>query len=51
MPKARTLAIVTGGSFARTQIKRLFIQPSVRIVSTVEGGCAWALLGTEPSGN
>lgn len=36
MPKARTLAIVTGGSFARMQIKRLFIQPSARIVSTVE---------------
>jgi hypothetical protein len=51
MPKARALAIVTGSSLARMQIKRLFTQPYARIVSTIEEGRAWVLSGTEPSGN
>jgi hypothetical protein len=51
MLKARALAIVTGSSLARMQIKRLFTQPYARIVSTIEEGRAWVLSGTEPSGN
>lgn len=51
MPKARALAIVTGSSLARMQIKRLFTQPYARIVSTIEEGRAWVVSGTEPSGN
>ncbi len=49
MPKAAALAIVTGSSLARMQIKRLFTQPYARIVNTVEEGRAWVLSGTEPS--
>jgi len=48
MPKARSLAIVTGSSLARMQIKRLFTQPYARIVASVEDGRAWVVSGTEP---
>lgn len=49
MPKARSLAIVTGSSLARMQIKRLFTQPYARIVATTDQGRAWVISGTEPS--
>ncbi len=49
MPKARSLAIVTGSSLARMQIRRLFTQPYARIVATVEQGRAWVIAGTEPA--
>lgn len=49
MPKARALAIVTGSSLARMQIKRLFTQPYARIVATVEEGRSWVVSGTEPA--
>lgn len=49
MPKARSLAVVVGGSLARMQVRRLFTQPYARIVATVEEGRAWVLSGTEPS--
>lgn len=48
MPKARALAIVTGSSLARMQVRRLFTQPYARIVATVDEGRAWVLCGTEP---
>lgn len=48
MPKARSLAIVTGSSLARMQIRRLFTQPYARIVATVEEGRAWVYNGQEP---
>ena len=48
MPKARAIAIVTGSSLARMQIRRLFTQPYARIVATVDEGRAWVLYGTEP---
>ena len=51
MPKARALAIVTGSSLAKMQIKRLFTQPYARIVDTVEEGRAWVLSGAERSAN
>lgn len=49
MPKARSLAIVTGSSLARMQIRRLFKQPYARIVATVEEGRAWVYSGVEPT--
>lgn len=49
MPKARSLAIVTGSSLARMQIRRLFTQPYARIVATLEEGRAWVISGTEPA--
>lgn len=48
MPKARSLAIVTGSSLARMQIRRLFRQPYARIVSRREDGLAWVVSGIEP---
>ncbi|WP_106512330.1 hypothetical protein [Allosphingosinicella deserti] len=50
MPKAQALAIVTGSSLARMQIRRLFTQPYARIVASAAEGRAWVVLGTEPSG-
>ncbi|TGX53425.1 hypothetical protein E5A73_11315 [Sphingomonas gei] len=49
MPKARSLAIVTGSSLARMQIRRLFTQPYARIVATLDQGRAWVISGTEPT--
>lgn len=49
MPKAKSLAIVTGSSLARMQIRRLFTQPYARIVATVGEGRAWVIAGTEPT--
>lgn len=48
MPKARALAIVTGRSLAKMQIRRLFTQPYARIVDTVDQGQAWVLRSEEP---
>ena len=48
MPKAYALAIVTGDSIARGQVRRLFTQPYARITATVEEGRAWVLSGAEP---
>jgi len=48
MPKARALAVVTGSSLARMQVRRLFTQPYARIAATVADGRAWALSGIEP---
>lgn len=48
MPKARSLAVATGSSLAKMQIRRLFTQPYARIVATVEDGRAWVLNGIEP---
>lgn len=48
MPKARALAIVTGDSAARMQVRRLFKQPYARIVATVAEGRDWVLRGIEP---
>ncbi len=49
MPKARALAIVTGSSLARMQIRRLFTQPYARVVASVEDGRAWVVQGVEPA--
>lgn len=48
MPKARALAIVTGSSLARMQVRRLFTQPYARITATVAEGRAWVIDGIEP---
>jgi hypothetical protein len=49
MPKARAIAIVTGSSLARMQVRRLFTQPYARIVSTQEEALAWVKDGVEPA--
>lgn len=49
MPKAKAIAIVTGSSLARMQIRRLFTQPYARIVATKEEARAWVHSGLEPS--
>lgn len=48
MPKSRAIAIVTGSSLARMQVRRLFTQPYARIVATSVEGYAWAIDGIEP---
>ncbi|MEH3046169.1 hypothetical protein [Sphingomonas adhaesiva] len=48
MPKARSLAVVTGSSLAKMQIRRLFTQPYARIVNTIEEGQAWVVQHVEP---
>jgi hypothetical protein len=48
MPKARALAIVTGSSLARIQVRKLFTQPYARTVGTIDAGIAWVLNGIEP---
>lgn len=47
-PKARALAIVTGRSLAKIQIRRRFAQPYARIVDTVEQGQAWVVCREDP---
>ena len=49
MPKARALAIVTGSSLARMQVRRLFHQSYARIAATMEEGRAWVVAGVEPA--
>lgn len=48
MPKARSLAVVTGSSLAKMQIRRLFTQPYARIVNTIEDGQEWVVEQVEP---
>ena len=48
MPKARAIAIVTGSSLARMQVRRLFTQDYARIVATPADGRAWVVSGIEP---
>ena len=48
MPKARAIAVATGSSLARMQIRRLFTQSYARVTSTVEQGRAWVMDGVEP---
>lgn len=47
MPKAQAIAVVTGSSLARMQIKRLFMQSYSRIVTTIDEARTWVLLGRE----
>lgn len=49
MPKATAIAVVTGKSLARMQIRRLFKQPYARITATVAEARAWVLNGREPA--
>lgn len=49
MPKARAIAVVTGSSLARMQIRRLFTQSYARITESVEEARNWVLLGVEPT--
>ena len=49
MPKAAALAIVTGGSLVKMQVRRLFTQPYARVTHTPQAGRAWVLQGVEPA--
>lgn len=48
MQRARALAVVTGSSLARLQVRRIFTQPFARFSSTREAGRDWVLFGKEP---
>jgi hypothetical protein len=48
MPKARAIAVVTGSSLARMQVRRLFTQPYARITRSVEDARKWVLESIEP---
>lgn len=48
MPKARSLAVVTGSSLAKMQVRRLFTQSYARITTTAKEGRDWVLHGIEP---
>lgn len=48
MLKAGAIAIVTGSSLARMQVRRLFHQPYARVVGTPAEARAWVLSGMEP---
>lgn len=48
MPKATALAVVTGSSLAKMQVRRLFTQSYARIVDNVADGMAWVRDGREP---
>jgi hypothetical protein len=47
-PRAAAIAVVTGSSLAKMQIRRLFQQPYARIVQTLAEARAWVLQGVEP---
>lgn len=47
-PKASRLAVVTGSSLARMQVRRVMKQPYMRIVDTAEVGLKWLLTGEDP---
>lgn len=49
MPKARALAVVTGSSLAKMQVRRIFTQAYTRIVTNIAEGRAWVFHGEEPS--
>lgn len=49
MPRARAIALVTGSSLAKMQIRRLFGQSYARIVNTREEGRAWVVSSVEPA--
>ena len=48
MPKARSLAVITGDSLVRIQIRRLFRQPYARVVDNYDQARKWVLHGVEP---
>lgn len=48
MPRASAIAVVTGSSLSRMQVRRLFTQSYARIVSNTEDARAWVLDAVEP---
>lgn len=47
-PRAASIAVVTGSSLAKMQIRRLFQQPYARIVHSLAEARTWVLQGVEP---
>ena len=48
MKHARALAIVTGTTLVRLQVRRIFNQPFTRFASSYDDALAWVLTGREP---
>lgn len=48
MKRVRALAVVTGTTLARLQVRRVFQQPFVRFTETYEDARAWTLSRIEP---
>lgn len=48
MKNARALAIVTGATLVRLQVRRIFDQPFARFTNTYDQALAWVLSGIEP---
>lgn len=48
MKNARALAIVTGTTLVRIQVRRIFDQPFTRFAATYDEALAWVLSGIEP---
>jgi hypothetical protein len=46
-PKAGRIAVVTGSSLARMQVRRVMKQPYMRIVDTSAAGMKWLLTGED----
>lgn len=48
MKHAHALAIVTGTTLVRLQVRRIFDQPFTRFTTTYAEALAWVVAGTEP---
>ena len=50
MRNARALAIVTGTTLVRLQVRRIFNQPFTRFATSYDHALAWVVSGIEPDG-
>lgn len=50
MKNARALAIVTGTTLVRLQVRRIFNQPLTRFTTSYDDALAWVVSGIEPDG-
>jgi Flp pilus assembly protein TadB len=50
MRNARALAIVTGTTLVRLQVRRMFNQPFTRFATSYDDALAWVVSGIEPDG-
>lgn len=50
MKNARALAIVTGTTLVRLQVRRIFNQPFTRFATSYDDALAWVVSGIEPDG-
>lgn len=50
MKNGRALAIVTGTTLVRLQVRRIFNQPFTRFATSYDDALAWVVSGIEPDG-